>query len=553
MLLALELLLYAVAIAVVVIVAALAVALAVGVALRIVYPLPPLEPRRASHALRDTGDTPIGRFAATASAAHPGLSGIHLLSDPHDAFAARVALIRAAIRCLDVQYYIWHGDVTGTLMIEELRAAADRGVRVRLLLDDNGVAGLDAVLAALDDHPHVEVRLYNPFVLRRPKLVGYLADFARLNRRMHNKSLTADSRATVIGGRNIGDEYFGATGGAFFADLDILAIGPVVADVSDDFDRYWSSPSAYPAERLLPPVEATELAAILGRQRTAERDATARKYRAAVERAGFQEKLESGQLPCDWAPTKLVSDDPAKTVGRAARNGLLAARLMETIGAPRVGLFLVSAYFVPGRTGVDVFGGMSGAGVDIRVVTNSFESTDVWIVHAGYAKRRKALLRSGVRLFEMRRAREDETRAPNRKLLGIGSGSGLSGSGSGSGSGGDGHVLRGSASMLHAKTFVADDERVFVGSFNFDQRSLELNTELGFVVESPDLAAFMRGQLETAVAESTYELVLTGSGEINWLERRDGTTFAHRREPSTSLAQRVGIGILSRLPIEWML
>ena len=546
MLLALELLLCAVL-----------AALGIGVAVRLLHPLPPLEPRRASQALGDTGDTPIGRFATATAAAHPGLSGIHLLSDPYDAFAARVALMRAATRCLDVQYYIWHGDVTGTLMIEELRAAADRGVRVRLLLDDNGIPGLDAVFAALDDHRNIEVRLYNPFVLRWPKLLGYLADFARLNRRMHNKSLTADGRATVIGGRNIGDQYFGATGGNFFADLDVLAIGPVVADVSDDFDRYWSSPSAYPAERLLPPVKAAELEAILGRRRTAGREATARKYRAAVEQAGFQEKLAGGQLAFSWAPTKLVSDDPAKTVGRAARNGLLAARLLEIIGAPRDDLFLVSAYFVPGRTGVDIFGAMSGTGMDVRVVTNSFASTDVWIVHAGYAKRRKALLRAGVRLFEMRSAREGEAGPPSRRRLGIGSGlrgSGSgSGAGSGAGSGSDGHVLRGSASMLHAKTFIADNERVFVGSFNFDPRSLELNTELGFVVESPDLAVFMRGQLDNAVAESTFELVLTESGDINWLERRDGRTVVHRQEPSTSLAQRIGIAILSRLPIEWML
>lgn len=542
MLLALELLLFV-----------LAAAVGIGVAVRVSHPLPPLEPRRTSQALGDTEDTPIGRFSAATAAAHPGLSGIHLLSDAYDAFAARIALIRAATRCLDIQSYIWRGDVTGTLMIEELRAAADRGVRLRILLDDNGVPGLDAVLAALDDHPNIEVRLYNPFVLRWPKLVGYLADFARLNRRMHNKSFTADSQATVIGGRNIGDEYFGATDGNFFADLDVLAIGPVVADVSADFDRYWSSPSAYPAGHLLPPVEAGELEAILGRRRTADRDAAARKYQAVIAQAGFQEKLEGGQLAFDWAPTKLVSDDPAKTVGRAARKGLLAAKLMAIIGVPRVDLFLVSAYLVPGKAGVDIFGRMSASGVDVRVVTNSFESTDVWIVHAGYAKRRKALLRAGVRLFEMRSARDGETRAPSRKLLGIGSGVG---SGSGlrrSGSGGDGHVLRGSASMLHAKTFIADNERVVVGSFNFDPRSLELNTELGFVVESPKLAAFMRGQLDNAVAESTYELVLTADGDINWLERRDGTTIAHRREPSTSLAQRAGIGILSRLPIEWML
>ncbi|MBN9407350.1 MAG: phospholipase D family protein, partial [Burkholderiales bacterium] len=228
--------------------------------------LPPLAGRSTSAALElpAARDTQLGRALGPELAAHPGLSGIHALDHPHDAFAARVLLARAAERTLDVQYYIWRGDTTGTLLLAELLAAAERGVRVRLLLDDLGTAGLDGPLAAMNGHPRIEVRLFNPFAWRSPKPLGYLADLRRANRRMHNKSFTVDNQASIVGGRNVGDEYFGATSGVLFADLDVLAVGPVVQDVSDDFDRYWASASAYPAERILPavaPQAVAELAA----------------------------------------------------------------------------------------------------------------------------------------------------------------------------------------------------------------------------------------------------------------------------------------------------
>ncbi|HWL28523.1 MAG TPA: phospholipase D-like domain-containing protein, partial [Burkholderiaceae bacterium] len=223
--------------------------------------LPSLEGRTVSTALSlsEARATALGRAIAPAVLAHPGRSGIHSLSDPHEAFAVRARLARAAEKTLDVQYYIWHDDTTGRLMLEELRMAADRGVRVRLLLDDNGITGLDARLAALDTHPNIEIRLFNPFVVRSPKFIGYLTDFDRANRRMHNKSFTADNQATIIGGRNIGDEYFGATDGVLFADLDVLAVGAVVDDVSADFDRYWASESSYPARLILPAVTPDQL------------------------------------------------------------------------------------------------------------------------------------------------------------------------------------------------------------------------------------------------------------------------------------------------------
>lgn len=205
--------------------------------------LPPLDARTPSRAFTDTADTSLGRAIAPMVEAHPGKSGIVALTDDLDAFAVRVLLAQAAERSLDVQYYIWQQDLSGTLLLEALHRAADRGVRVRLLLDDNNTRGLDKLLAALDAHPNIEVRLFNPFLHRRWRALGYLSDFARLNRRMHNKSFTADGQVTIIGGRNIGDEYFGA-GDFLFADLDVLAIGPVAADVAQDFDRYWNSPPA---------------------------------------------------------------------------------------------------------------------------------------------------------------------------------------------------------------------------------------------------------------------------------------------------------------------
>ena len=236
-------------------------ALGIGAAVIVGYStLPSLEGRTSSSVPSDTGETRLGRAISPLISAHPGRSGVYTLRDAGDAFAARARLAERADRSLDVQYYIWRKDCTGTLMFEALHKAADRGVRVRLLMDDNNTSGLDPTLAALDSHPNIEVRLFNPFVIRRPRALGYLTDFFRLNRRMHNKSFTADNQATIIGGRNVGDEYFGATNGVLFADLDVLAIGPVVNEVSESFDLYWASGSSYPANRLLPPATSNSLA-----------------------------------------------------------------------------------------------------------------------------------------------------------------------------------------------------------------------------------------------------------------------------------------------------
>jgi len=493
--------------------------------------LPDLEGRSLSSALTpaESADTALGRAIAPRAQVHPGKAGIHALADPHDAFAARVLLARAAQKTLDVQYYIWRGDTTGTLLLDELRAAAQRGVRVRLLLDDNGTGGLDAELAALDSHANIEIRLFNPFLIRTPKSIGYVTDFMRANRRMHNKSFTADSQATIIGGRNVGDEYFGATEGVLFADLDVLAVGSVVADVSSDFDRYWASDSSYPAQLILPEAGAAQLQAFADAAARMAKAPAATEYIQAIGESAFITNLLQGVLAFEWAETRMVSDDPAKGLGMAESDGLLIHQLREILGEPESHVELVSPYFVPTAAGTEAFARMAERGVKIRVLTNSLDATDVAAVHAGYAKRRKDLLEAGILLYEMRRLSPEKDHKENLGPFGS------------------------SGSSLHAKTFAVDRSRVFVGSFNFDPRSADLNTELGFVIESPRMAGAIEEAFDTSIPANSYEVRLSESGKLHWLEQWNGQQVRHDTEPRTSFWKRASVSFMSILPIEWML
>ena len=493
--------------------------------------LPPLEGRSTSVALNkiEAADTALGRAIAPQAQQHRGRSGIYWLIDAHDAFAARALLARSAQKTLDVQYYIWHGDVTGTLLLDELRAAADRGVRLRLLLDDNGTTGLDKELAALHTHPNIEVRLFNPFVVRRPKAIGFLTNFTAANRRMHNKSFTADNQATIIGGRNVGDEYFGVGESFLFADLDVMAVGSVVDDVSTDFDRYWSSDSSYPVDLILPKADAAALQEVrAAAAQMAESEASA-DYLRAIRDSPFATGLLQGSLEFEWADTTMVSDDPAKGLGLADPDSLVTRQLSELLGRPTENLELVSSYFVPTAAGVDAFTKMAEDGVKLRILTNSLDATDVAAVHAGYAKRRKDLLAAGIALYEMRRMSTVSRRNASAGPFGS------------------------SGSSLHAKTFAVDGKRVFVGSFNFDPRSVHLNTELGFVIESPTTARQIEQFFDERVSESSYEVRLSEPGDLYWLERRDGKEVRHDSEPETGLFKRGYVLFLSILPIEWLL
>lgn len=479
--------------------------------------------------------TPLALSIAGTRKANPGQSGVMLLSDPLQAFAARVALIRAAVQALDLQYYVWRPDQAGFILLDELRRAADRGVRVRLLLDDNGIAGLDPALAGLAHHPGVSIRLFNPFLLRKPRPLNYAFDFFRLNRRMHNKALVADRCMALSGGRNVGDEYFGATDGSVFADLDILLAGPSAEALASDFDRYWISPSAYPASE------------ILGKVRPLSPEDIARGPASAWPPAYHQALLNlpmkgaTPELDLRWVPVTMISDDPAKALGAQPAHSGFGPRLLALFGEPRRELVLVSPYFVPMASGTEALAALARSGVRVKVLTNSLDATNHRIVHTGYARRRRSLLKAGIRLFELKGPDAWSLSRRHFRIFRT--------------AGPEGRFLVGSQSTaLHAKTFAVDRERLFVGTFNFDPRSVNLNTELGFLVDCPDLAAELHDAFDALLNERAYEVRLDEDGRrLAWIEWTTTGMIRHRTEPGTSRTERAFVSLLSPLPIEWLL
>ena len=494
--------------------------------------LPPLDGRTPSTALTETADTTLGKAVRAENRDREDRSGIHALPQGKEAFAARVALARAAERSLDVQYYIWHSDITGFLLLGELWDAAERGVRVRLLVDDNGTKGLDPELAAVDSHPNIEVRIYNPYANRGFKALGYLTHFNRLNHRMHNKSFTADTQLTVVGGRNVGDEYFAAAEATNFVDLDVVAAGRVAGEVAGEFDIYWNSGSAYPADRIVGKPAKDGVAALKTRLAAVRASPEAVEYIQAVRETRLVESLLAHDLQFEWSRVELLYDPPGKTLGESEKADFLLADLKRVVGQPQRQLDIVSPYFVPGKTGTKTLSAFPQSGVKLRIVTNSLAATDVDAVHAGYSKRRKALLHAGTRLYELKpnavRATAVSAGHPKRDAAG-------------------------SSAGLHGKTFSVDRSRVFIGSFNLDQRSANLNTEMGVMIEDPRLADAVSGWVDRAPQTEAYEVILTQNGELEWVESTGQGEIRYQTEPRVGWFKRLFVKILGWLPIDWML
>lgn len=497
------------------------------VGLKLTHPLPDRSGIAAGVAVSPSPDTRLGAAILARMADHPGQSGVVPLVDGRDALSARILMARAAEASIDVQYYIWQTDTTGWLLLDELRAAADRGVRVRLLLDDNGIPGLDDVLAALHAHPMIEVRLFNPFVLRQPRLLSYGFDFFRLNRRMHNKSMTIDGVATILGGRNIGDIYFVYGEGAGYFDLDVLGVGAIASDVATDFDRYWNSASAYPADMILAP-DPDGLDGLAAAASNARESVTASDYLAAIGASALVTRIVAGDPFLEWTEVTLMSDDPAKGLGQADQGALLMARLGALLAETETSLDIISAYLIPGRAGTDLFTGLAAEGRVVRLLTNSLAATDVPVVHSAWMNYRPELLAAGVTILELR---PEPDVNPSLDMSAI---------------------LMGARSSLHAKTFAIDASRIFIGSFNFDPRSAMLNTEMGVVIESPRIAAALSQRLDRR--DMVFEVAQNADGPMIWLERTpDGEKIEHSTEPYATLLRRTLARAARWLPIEWIL
>lgn len=464
----------------------------------------------------------------------PGLSGLRLLQDAKDAFAARLMLIRSARHQLDIQYYIWHSDLSGSLLLDEIAAAASRGVQVRFLLDDNGISGLDDRLAILDQHPNIEVRLFNPFPLRRFRAVNWLFAFNRLNARMHAKSLTADRGSTIVGGRNIGDEYFGAQSQVQFDDLDVLAFGPIAAEVEQIFEEHWLCHQARPIGAVVGAVSQRARRKAARDADEATKSVAAARYRQAIEALPLYEKLRSGSADLVWAPARAVATMPPPGAESEATTSNLADLMPRGLTISTCELIIISGYFVPTNSGCSELADLRRGGSRVRVLTNSFAATDVGLVHAGYAPCRHTLLKAGIELFEMPAPGD----AP--KIVGkfVRSGSA--------------RARRNSGKSLHAKVYIVDRKQLYIGSANFDPRSAHINTELGFFIESAALSERLADAFEQA-ARNSYRLALSQDGALVWTDERDEEPRAERTEPGTNIFTRTLIRLLSRLSIKQQL
>ena len=489
--------------------------------------------RTESYAYEDMQDTALSRSYDLRSKGHAGESGFHYLSNGLDAFVARAALADVAERSIDTQYYMIHNDVVGSLFVDHLYKAAERGVRVRLLIDDIDQGGRDSGLAILDAHPNIEVRIFNPFARNVGRTGQYITGFGKQTRRAHNKSFTVDNQVTILGGRNIGDEYFNADPELTFIDMDVLSSGPVAQEVSASFDLYWNHELSYPittiAEELPTDEEATQRKKEFFEFIAEQYDSA---YMKHLRNSDLAKQLRRGLPSISWGIGDVVADDPDKLLEDTSDTKYrLIEQLRPYLEGVQKELIILSPYFVPGKGGVAYFQALRDRGVRVRILTNSLSSTDVSAVHAGYARYRKALLRMGVELYELNKELSKEERK-KMKEGGIGD----------------------SRASLHAKAFVLDRKWVFIGSLNLDPRSVVQNTEIGVVFQSVEIAESIAEGFDSKIDELAFRLELEpadkGIEQIVWHGIVDGEPMTLYKDPYTGFWKRFGVGFMRILPIE---
>ncbi|KAA0950507.1 phospholipase D family protein [Pseudomonas sp. ANT_H14] len=477
-------------------------------------------PRTPSQAMPAI-DSSFGRSIQAQAAPYQGRSGFRLLPNSSEAFMARAELIRNAQTSIDLQYYIVHDGISTRMLVEELLKAADRGVRVRILLDDTTSDGLDEIIATLAAHPQIQIRLFNPLHLGRStgvtRAMGRLFNLSLQHRRMHNKLWLADNSVAIVGGRNLGDEYFDAEPNLNFTDIDMLSVGPVAEQLGHSFDQYWNSALSKPIDEFISTAPSSrDLAA--ARLRLEESLAESRQQNHALYRRLMayktQPRMDIWRRELIWAWNQALWDAPSKVLAKADPDPrlLLTTQLAPEMEGVSHELMMISAYFVPGQPGLLYLTGRADAGVSVSLLTNSLEATDVPAVHGGYAPYRKALLEHGVKLYELR-----------RQPGGGGSGPHLLRSGS----------FQGSDSSLHSKAIIFDRKKSFIGSFNFDPRSVLWNTEVGVLVDSPELAEHVRNlALEGMAPALSYQAKLQ-DGQVVWVTEDNGQLHTLPREPGS--------------------
>ena len=460
--------------------------------------------------------------------------GFYLLSDNTDAFVARFALATAAAKTLDIQYYIIHNDASGLSLAYAILSAADRGVHVRILVDDINLSGRDYSLKMLSQHANIEIRIFNPLSIRNWfRNIELIINLDRAGRRMHNKVMIADNSAAIIGGRNIGDEYFDARQSLNFVDLDLLTIGSVVADITTSFNDYWISDWATPIEKLSKvSVAKIHLSTIRNQLRDRWHHLKNTGYFQSIKHSDLVKKIIGKSVPYVHADARLFYDRPEKLTRSLADKIIhFDPEIVPFFENVKEELLIASPYFVPGTVGTRWLKEKQDAGTKIQILTNSLGATDVIAAHAGYKKYRKELLRSGIHLFELKLTAKKVRDKTKNFLKGI------------------------SNSSLHAKYMVIDRRYVFIGSANIDPRSNALNTEIGMMIDSKELAEQARLLFQkTCALENSFQLTLNESDKrLNWITIKDGKTIHFRNEPGAGLLKKIAVFILGLLPIESLL
>lgn len=505
--------------------------------------------RPESHALTDTASTPLGRLAKTRKpqAVRPGDSGFALVDSPNTAYSSRLALTVAAVRTLDIQYYAIHADASTRELLRAVRAAAGRGVRVRILLDDFNSTGRNALVMAMAFAPNIEMRMYNPLPGGRSagvlRALGSLHDFQRIQHRMHNKLFIADNSWGITGGRNLGDAYFGTADGSNFVDMDLLAVGPVVREMSGSFDRYWNNPLAYPVQSLISRDELRSLAAATTPDAgasdppQAERDsantAAPTVGDASAAAAALPAPMDLVRLPLIWAPARLLVDKPSKLVPElndAQAEETVVQGMLDLMAGARSDALIVSPYFVPGGQMMKVFADMRRRGVRVRLLTNSLASNDAPLAHVGYARYREELIRLGVELYEMRALQGAKL---DRTVFGSGAGA--------------------SRASLHSKLLVIDGRIISIGSMNLDLRSQLQNTEVALIVRSRALSQQAAMQIEDTLDDGAWRMELTPEGQLRWLAPPGASFGDANTEPDASTGLRLILKLLGPFAPDEML
>ncbi len=466
-----------------------------------------------SVALQKPDTTTLGQIVARDEAG-TNLSGIRLLSSGEEALASLIALADHAERTLDIQYYIIHEDDSSRILLHHVRLAADRGVRVRVLVDDLNTAGEDRRFMHLGEHPNIELRVFNPFPAGRfatwTRFLASASSIRRINHRMHNKLFVADNALAITGGRNIGDQYFTRDQHSNFIDLDVVAAGAIVPELSNSFDEFWNSKYAFPIASIASKVDAEPASAPVVETGT------------TASAAWLEHELDERHVELDWVPASVLADEPAKIASESspAEELTIASDISALMSAAKEELIIISPYFVPGKDGVALMRKLVDRGVHIRILTNSLASTDSPLVHIGYSRYRVALLKLGVELREVRpKLGQKRVRF---------------------------HPYRSSNASLHAKALVIDQKVVFIGSLNMDERSARINSELGLVIRSPEISRQVTSLLDDLSTDGSYTLRLEDhSDRIEWSSGEPGAQKIWHTDPETTRWQRMSLKVLA--------